>query len=114
MSKKVDRIIQKNGLKKELFLLKPFIKEPTRAFTIAEIKQISQNKSHHYVFEALKRFTQMQILTEKNIFTQNEFFEMLTNDQDNIAKQLAKNHTIVYGAEMYYKILFEAIKHGFK
>lgn len=63
---KMDKIIHKNGqLKGELQFLRPFIKEPARDFTLTEIKAITKNKSHHYVFEALKKFSRLQILTEK-------------------------------------------------
>lgn len=216
-SKKVDKIIQKNGLtKKELLLLKPFLKEPVREFTLTEIKEISKNTSHHYVFEALKKFTQMQILTEKRkgntniyllnpenkqnlhylafveslikekkgdipynnilkiteklkspfyilliggsyaegkqkpasdldlaviipnsetkkpyeialkegelmipevhgyVFTQEEFYLMLVNKEFNYGKELVRKHIIFYGAEIYYKLLMEAMKHGFQ
>ena len=216
-SKKVDRTVQKSGLiKKELFLLKPFVREPWKEFTLSDIKKISRNRSHHYVFEALKKFVQLEILGEKRegntniysvnygtnrgisylglveslikeertdipyrsipkitekiknhfytlliggsyaegrqkpssdldiailipnneskkpcqtalkegelmipeihgfVFTQDEFYLMLTNNEFNYGKELARKHVLVYGAEPYYKILFEAMKHGFK
>ena len=54
--------IQKSGLiKQELLLLRPFLKEPVREFTLREIKEISKNTSHHYVFEALKKFTSLNL-----------------------------------------------------
>ncbi len=213
----MDRITPKSGLvKRELLLLTPFLKEPTKEFTHTEIKEISKNKSHHYVFEALKKFTQLQILIEKRrgntniyflnpenkqnlhylsfvesllkekrtdipskniikitekirshfyilliggsyaeakqkptsdldiaiiiptnetkkpyeialkegdlmipevhgyVFTQEEFFQMLINKEFNYGKELIRKHIVCYGAEIYYKILFEAMKHGFK
>lgn len=215
-SKKMDRTIQKSGLmKKEFLILAPFIKAPWKEFTLAEIKAIAKNKSHHYVFEALKNFACRGVITEtrkgntnlytvnpeipdvhyliitegllqeertdipyKNIgriaskiknpfftlviggsyadgtqepasdldivfiipdsenkkpyqvalregelmvpevhgyvFTRGEFYQMLANDEFNYGKELARKHIIYYGAEPYYRILFEAMKHGFK
>lgn len=212
----MDKTIHKNGLlKQELLLLKPFIKEPWKEFTLTEIKAITRNKSHHYVFEALKKFTRLSIITEKkkgntniyaintdnqdlhylmiteaiikeqradmpyknirqitskiknpfysliiggsyaegkqkpasdmdiafvvsdseskkpcqialkegelmipevhgHIFTMDEFYQMLINREFNLGKELARKHIIYYGAEAYYKILFEAMKNGFK
>lgn len=56
-SKKMDKSIHKDGqTKKELLLLRPFIKEPWKQFTLREIKEISQNRSHHYVYEAMEKF----------------------------------------------------------
>lgn len=206
----MDRIIHNYGL---LTLLKPFLKEPWREFTLTEIKKIAKKTSHHYVFEALKRFTKLSIITEKKkgntniyalnpenqdlhhlataesflkeqradipyknlrqikikspfytliigwsyaegrqkptsdldigiiipnsenkkpyqialkagelmipeihgyIFTVDEFYQMLINQEFNYGKELARKHIIYYGAEQYYQILFEAMKHGFK
>ena len=216
-SKEMDITIHKSGLiKRELLLLKPFLKGPMREFTLTEIKEMSKNTSHHYVFEALKKFTQMQILTEKRkgntniyllnpenkqnlhylafvdylikekrtdipynnilkiteklknpfyalliggsyaegkqkpasdldvaiiipnsetkksyeiaikegelmipevhgyVFTQEEFYLMLTNEEFNYGKELVRKHIIFYGAEIYYKIQMKAMKYGFK
>lgn len=206
----MDRTIQKSGFKKELLLLKPFVKEPWREFTLKEIKQLTKTTSYHYVFEALKRFSTKGILKEerkgnlnlyqltedltyppfieslnirpdlpmKNIdkirreikspffslivagsyaekkqkptsdldivimipdneskapylaalkegelmipevhgfvFTSSELYQMLTNKEFNYGKELARKHIIIYGAEPYYRILFEAMKNGFK
>lgn len=48
------------------------------------------------------------------IFTQEEFYQMLTNKEFNYGKEIIKKHIIYYGVEQYYKILFEAIENGFK
>jgi predicted nucleotidyltransferase len=223
----MDRTIHKSGLarlaglarglvKNELLLLRPFVKEPWREFTITEIKRITENRSHHYVFDALKKFASLGILEEKRkgntntyfinyengsniiylafleslaakersdlpvkniarimekikspffslivggsyaegkqkpasdvdvaiiipdgepkteyeialkegelmipethgfVFTREEFYLMLTNGGFNYGKELARKHVIIYGAEPYYRILFEAMRHGFK
>ena len=212
----MDKTIHNIGLiGQELLILKPFIKEPWREFTLTEIKTITRKTSHHYVFEALKNFTNLNIITENkrgntniyalnpenqdlhyiiiteaiikeqrtdipyknirqitskinnpfytliiggsyadgrqkpasdldiafiipdsddkkpyqvalkegelmvpevhgHIFTRNELYQMLTNNEFNYGKELARKHILYYGAEQYYKILFEAMKHGFK
>jgi len=212
----MDKTIPKSGfIKRELFLLKPFVKEPSREFTLTEIKTITKNKSHHYVFEALKKFTHFSLITEKKkgntnlytlnpeaqesnylialeylfkeqrtdipyqnirqitskiknpfymliiggsyaegkqkpssdldiaiiipssedkksyqialkegelmipeihgyVFTKEEFYQMLINEEFNYGKELAKKHILYCGAEQYYKLLFEAMKHGFQ
>jgi len=48
------------------------------------------------------------------VFMQEEFQQMLINEEFNYGKELARKHIILYGAEAYYKMLFEAAKHGFK
>ncbi len=215
MSKKVDKLVQKSGFsRKQLGLLKAFIKEPWRQFTTAEIKDISKNKSQNYVFGSLKKFVRACILKEERrgnvnvysaesenciayfafaenlikeeradiplknlkqitenikspyyslliggsyaegtqkqssdidiaiiipdceekkgfeaalrrgglilpeihglVFKQTEFYDMLVNKEYNYGKEIAKKHVIICGAESYYKILFEAIRYGFK
>ena len=76
-TKKMDNIIQKNGqLKKEIELLIPFIKEPWKDFTLTEIKTETKNKSHHYVYGALEKFSKTILKKEKrgntNIYKINE------------------------------------------
>jgi predicted nucleotidyltransferase len=213
----MDRTIHKNGLvKKEINLLRLFVKEPWRKFTITEIKKLTKNRSHHYVFEAMKGFSSSGLLREERkgntnnysldyekeehlnylvlieslikeerrdipynnlrkitnklknpfytllicgsyaekkqkptsdldiafiipnsepkkqyeialkegelmipevhgfVFTQNEAYQMLANTEFNYGKEFTKKHIIIQGAEMYYKILFEAMRHGFK
>ena len=48
------------------------------------------------------------------VFTQKEFIEMLTNDEFNYGKEVAKNNLVFFGGGSYFNILNEAIKHGFK
>ncbi len=70
----MDKTIQKIGFsKKELLLIKPLLKEPWREFTLTEIKRSSGNKSHHYVFEALKQFSSFGILKEEKRGNTNNY-----------------------------------------
>src|SRR3989338_7873513 len=79
---KMDKTIHITGLlKMELLLLKPFVKEPWREFTLTEIKTITKNKSHHYVFEALKKFTKRGIITERKKGNTN-IYEINTENND--------------------------------
>ena len=48
------------------------------------------------------------------VFNKEEFHQMLINEEFNYGKELVKKHIIYYGAEQYYKILFGAMKNGFK
>lgn len=49
-----------------------------------------------------------------NVFTKDEFKSLLIAPEENTAKKLARDHTIPYGAEIYYSILTEAHLHGFR
>jgi len=62
----MDRTIHNNGLlKKETTILTPFIKEPWKDFTLSEIKTITKNRSHHYVYEALEKFYSKKVLKKE-------------------------------------------------
>lgn len=47
------------------------------------------------------------------VFTADEFKQMLLSDKHNYGKEAVKNNFLFFGAQNYYKILFEAIKNGF-
>jgi len=210
----MDNLIHNNGiLKKEISILLPFIKEPYNDFTLSEIKKRIGNKSHHYVYEALEKFSKTVLnkkirgntslyslnetsnnhdhlvmaelyLKESNthipydtirriqdrikspfyimliagsyaknmqkrnsdidiiiiipnenkkpfeialkegeltipevhgfVFTEQEFLEMLTNNEFNLGKECVKNHIILYGFHSYYNILIRSLRNGFK
>lgn len=47
------------------------------------------------------------------VFKEKEFLQMLINKKQNYGKEIAKNNLILSGANMYYKIVSEAMQHGF-
>ena len=47
------------------------------------------------------------------VFTQKQFYEMLTTKEENYGKEVARNNLIVTGGKSYYSILLEAVDHGF-
>lgn len=47
------------------------------------------------------------------IITTHEFFEMLLSKEANLGKEIAYNHIIVFGNEIYYQVMGEAYKHGY-
>ncbi|MBN1645362.1 nucleotidyltransferase domain-containing protein [Candidatus Woesearchaeota archaeon] len=48
------------------------------------------------------------------VFSESQFYEMLTNKKENYGKEIAKNNLIITGAKQYYAILIRAIENGFK
>ena len=47
------------------------------------------------------------------VFTQEQFYQMLTTKEENYGKEIARNNLIITGGKLYYSILMEAIEHGF-
>ncbi|MEM2131603.1 MAG: nucleotidyltransferase domain-containing protein [Candidatus Woesearchaeota archaeon] len=43
-----------------------------------------------------------------------EFIKMLIVDEENLAKQVVRKHILFYNGEIYYKLLIEAYKNGFR
>jgi len=46
--------------------------------------------------------------------TKSEFLEMLTNDEENLGKEIARKHLIIHNPNIFYSMIKEGIKHGFK
>jgi predicted nucleotidyltransferase len=49
-----------------------------------------------------------------HIITKNDMIEMLVNDEENLGKQIAKKHMVVHNHQLFYDILKEGVKNGFK
>ena len=47
------------------------------------------------------------------VFTDEEFKQMLLDKKHNYGKEAVKGNLVFYGAEAYYKIVFEAMRSGF-
>ena len=66
------------------------------------------------VIARLKQFCELSIPEiHLYVFTDDEFTQMFLDEKHNYGKEIVKNNLIFYGAEAYYKIMFEAMKHGF-
>jgi len=62
----------------------------------------------------LKQFCELSIPEiHLYVFTDDDFKQMLLDEKHNYGKEIVKNNLIFYGAEAYYKIMFEAMKNGF-
>ena len=79
---------------------------------VAIIIPASESKKSYEI--ALKEGELMIPEVHGFVFTQEEFYLMLINKEYNYGKEIARKHMIICGAESYYKILFEAMRNGFK
>lgn len=48
------------------------------------------------------------------VFRKRDFLEMLTNDEENYGKEVARYNLIFFGGDIYFRILNEALQHGFR
>lgn len=56
----------------------------------------------------------MVIETDIHIIPTSEMIEMLTDKQENLGKQIARKHLAVYNHQIFYEIIKEGMKHGFR
>ena len=71
-------------------------------------------KNPKKISSRLKNFCELNIPSIRlYVFTDEEFKQMLLDKKYNYGKEAVKNNLIFYGAEAYYKILFEAMENGF-
>lgn len=62
----------------------------------------------------LRHFCEMNIPSiHLYVFSDDEFKQMLLDEKYNYGKEIVKNNLIFYGGGIYYKMLFEVMKHGF-
>ena len=43
-----------------------------------------------------------------------DFIKMLLRDEENLAKQIFRNHILFFNPDIYYKLMMEAHKNGFR
>lgn len=48
------------------------------------------------------------------VIAENEFLEMLRVDYENLGKEIARKHLIAHNPVIFYSLIKEAMKHGFK
>lgn len=66
------------------------------------------------VMARLRHFCEMNIPSvHLYVFSDDEFKQMLLDEKHNYGKEIVKNNLIFYGGEIYFKIIFEVMKHGF-
>ena len=49
-----------------------------------------------------------------HIIPKEEMMDMLTNNEENLGKQIARKHLAVYNHRIFYEIVKEGIRHGFR
>lgn len=55
-----------------------------------------------------------QINIDEHYITFNDFIKMLLRDEENLGKQIFRNHKLFFNADIYYKLIKEAYKNGFR
>jgi predicted nucleotidyltransferase len=66
--------------------------------------------------EALANSAKLKSTLEMDIhiIPRSEMIEMLTNKEENLGKQIARKHLAIYNHRIFYEIIKEGIRHGFR
>ena len=75
-----------------------------------------ETKNKQKQIEAALNSARMKTLIkiDSHIIPKKEMIEMLTNDEENLGKQIARKHLAVHNPQIFYEIIKEGIKHGFR
>ncbi len=72
-----------------------------------EKKKLIENVLHSLNIKSILK-------VDGHAITQKEFLEMLKINQENLGKQIARKHLIVFNPQIFYSLIKEGIKNGFK
>lgn len=75
---------------------------------------VEQKEEMKYVESAINS-AKLKILIniDVHVIPQKEFIEMLTNNEENLGKQIARKHLVVHNHAIFYELVKEGMRHGF-
>lgn len=81
-----------------------------------DIAVFIEDKTQQKQIEAALNSARMKTLIkiDSHMIPKAEMIEMLTNDEENLGKQIARKHRAMYNPHIFYDIIKEGIKHGFR
>lgn len=81
-----------------------------------DVAVLIDNENIRKQIEALANSAKLKSTLEMDIHVipRSEMIEMLTNKEENLGKQIARKHLAIYSHKIFYEIIKEGIKHGFR
>ncbi|MBI2499249.1 nucleotidyltransferase domain-containing protein [Candidatus Woesearchaeota archaeon] len=76
------------------------------------IEQEDKRKVVEAVFKSMELKSMLKV--HGHIITKDEFLEMLKVDYENLGKEISRKHLIIYNPAIFYSLIKEGMKHGFK
>ena len=76
------------------------------------IEQEKKRKIVEAVFKSMEFKSFLKI--HGHVITKEEFLEMLKVDYENLGKEIARKHLIIHNPNIFYSLIKEGEKHGFK
>ena len=76
------------------------------------IEQEDKRKVVEAVFKSMELKSMLKV--HGHIITKDEFLEMLKVDYENLGKEISRKHLIIHNPIIFYSLIKEGMKHGFK
>ena len=75
-----------------------------------------ENEDKKKQIDALANSAKLKSVLEMDVHVipKAEMIDMLTNKEENLGKQIARKHLAVYNHRIFYEIIKEGMKHGFR
>jgi predicted nucleotidyltransferase len=75
-----------------------------------------EDKNKRKELEASLKSAEMKsfLKIDGHVLTKEEFLDMLKIEQENLGKQISRKHLIVHNPEIFYSLLKEGVKNGYK
>ena len=74
-------------------------------------EKIIEKKIKPYVNELKLNFS---LSIDEHYIAFDEFIKMVLHKEENLGKQIMRKHILFYNPDIYYQLLKEAHKHGFR
>src|SRR3989344_7182920 len=76
------------------------------------IEKEDKRKIVEAIFKSMETKSLLKI--DGHVITKDEFLEMLKVDYENLGKEIARKHLIIHNPVIFYSLIKEGAKHGFK
>ena len=87
-------------------------KEDSDLDVVVFIEQEDKRRIVEAVFKSMELRSILEI--HGHAITKDEFLEMLKVDYENLGREIARKHLIIHNPIIFYSLLKEGMKHGFK
>jgi predicted nucleotidyltransferase len=106
--------LSKNNPFASIILFGSYVKETEKKNSDLDIAIIIENKSKEIKAKiAIKEAAlKTELKIDSQIITEKEFKEMLKNNEENLGKQIAKNHLAIQNQEAFYNIIINELENG--
>lgn len=91
------------------------IQEQTKKSDLDVVVFIETEKLRKEIQRALNSVELKSIIPlDGHVITKEEFLEMINMEEENLGKQIARKHLVMYNHQIFYSIMKKGIKNGFR